>query len=358
LQSPVRDQLQLNQANQTERAALGPAQILPLQPQRSSREAALAVRAPVALFVYNRPEHTVRAINALAACDGAAQSDLVIFSDAPKSASAAPAVALVRQVIAGVGGFKSVRCIQNEENKGAARSIINGLTMMLREHGRAIVIEDDLICSPHTLTYLNACLERYADCPNVMSACAYNFPRRLMRIPSEYEYDAYFTPRFFPWGWATWERTLGVVDWAVSDFHRFMSTASEVQALRDIGDDLLDLLVRQQAGEFDDWVLPYSFSQFRHHYLSVCPVRSLVDNIGHDGSGLHCHDTRLFQNAVSDVAPVLRLPETIFADQRLLRASQIASSNAIVRRAYRRAMDSALKVRELLAARYPPSRGQ
>lgn len=314
------------------------------------------MRTPIALFVYNRPGHTIKALRSLAACDGAADYDLIIFSDAPKTEKAASAVREVREIIGNVQGFGSVRNVLREKNIGAAGSIITGLTELLHQHGRAIVMEDDLVCSRHALSYLNTCLDKYAASPNIMSACAYNFPTRLMPIPSGYEYDAYFTPRFFPWGWATWERTLDVVDWAVTDFRRFLTSDSEVQALRDVGDDLFELLVRQQAGEFDDWVMPYSFSQFKNGYLSVAPVRSLINNIGHDGSGLHCMDTRLFGNAVSDVGPVRRLPVTIFADQRLMRASRRAASKSLVERARRRIIDGALKMREAASRWQLPDR--
>ena len=40
--------------------------------------------APVILFTYNRPEHTKRTIEALAANELAAETDLYVFSDAAK----------------------------------------------------------------------------------------------------------------------------------------------------------------------------------------------------------------------------------------------------------------------------------
>jgi hypothetical protein len=43
--------------------------------------------APVALFVYNRPDHTARTLEALAANGLAADTDATIFCDGAKSAS-------------------------------------------------------------------------------------------------------------------------------------------------------------------------------------------------------------------------------------------------------------------------------
>ena len=43
--------------------------------------------APVALFVYNRPQHTIKTIEALKNNYHASRSDLYIFSDGPKNNS-------------------------------------------------------------------------------------------------------------------------------------------------------------------------------------------------------------------------------------------------------------------------------
>ena len=126
--------------------------------------------SPTALFTYNRPEHTSRALQSLAACDGAGETDLVVFSDAPRNEAARAGVADVRAIIARIEGFRSVEVVMRSENLGSRRSIIDGVTTMLRRHGRAIFIEDDLICSRHTLAFLDACLSRYAEQPNIMAA--------------------------------------------------------------------------------------------------------------------------------------------------------------------------------------------
>ena len=40
--------------------------------------------APIAFFVYNRPEHTISALHALKNNELASGSEIIIFSDAPK----------------------------------------------------------------------------------------------------------------------------------------------------------------------------------------------------------------------------------------------------------------------------------
>ena len=155
--------------------------------------------APVALFVYNRPWHTRQTVAALLANPESAQTPLYIFSDAPKNAAASKVVAEVRSYIRKIDGFKSVAIIEREVNFGLARSIIDGVTQLCEEHGRVIVLEDDLIIFPHFLAYMNAGLERYEHEDRVMQIAGYMFPMKL-----ELAEDALLLPFISSWGWATW----------------------------------------------------------------------------------------------------------------------------------------------------------
>ncbi len=301
--------------------------------------------APIALFVYNRPEHTRKALQALAACEGAKNSALFIFSDAAKDKDAERKVRAVQDIIANAKGFRSVEIIKRISNMGSAGSIIHGINFMLSNHERAIFIEDDLICAPRALNFLNHCLDVYSEQPNILSVSAFNYPSWLMPIPKSYEFDVYFSPVFSCWGWATWRRALPYIDWKVRDYKDFLGSKSSFRAFQRMGENLPDLLARQQSGELDDWVLPLTYSQFKNGFLTVLPTQSLIDNIGHDGSGLHCKSTELFRNETINRIKNHKFPSAIFVDDRIMRANQIASSNAFAYRLARRVLDFGLRLR-------------
>ena len=86
--------------------------------------------SPILVFVYNRPEHTRRCLESLQADPLACDSDLYVFSDGAK-ASSVEAVAQVREVIRLPWRFKSVRIVEQAENRGLARNIIEGVTLSL-----------------------------------------------------------------------------------------------------------------------------------------------------------------------------------------------------------------------------------
>lgn len=117
--------------------------------------------APIALFVYNRPQHTARTLKFLQQNELAAESRLFIFSDGAKTDADQEMVDKVRDLIKDADGFKSIEIIRRKENMGLANSIIAGVTKLVADYGQVIVFEDDLISSPYTLTYFNESLNRY-----------------------------------------------------------------------------------------------------------------------------------------------------------------------------------------------------
>ena len=77
--------------------------------------------APIALFVYNRPEHTRRTISYLQKNLLAEESRLFIFSDAAKTDEDKQKVEEVRQLITEVTGFKSVKVTERKKKSWVGR---------------------------------------------------------------------------------------------------------------------------------------------------------------------------------------------------------------------------------------------
>ena len=104
--------------------------------------------APIVLFTYNRLWHTQQTVEALQKNELANESELFIYSDAPKNENAIEKVTQVREYIKSIDGFKKITIIEREKNWGLANSIIDGVTKIVNEYGKIIVLEDDLVTSP------------------------------------------------------------------------------------------------------------------------------------------------------------------------------------------------------------------
>jgi Glycosyl transferase family 2 len=247
-----------------------------------------AVPAPIALFAYERPDHLRRTLEALAANDGAGESELYVFSDGPKDVGSADSVRAVRDCLRSASGFRSVTVVERERNMGLANSVIAGVTEVLERSPSVIVMEDDLLTSRNFLAFVNAALSTYEHRQDVFSVTGYNYP---LRIPSSYRQDAYLSYRGSSWGWGTWRDRWSQVDWPVSDYAEFVSDDRAKELFRRGGDDLAAMLQLQMSGELDSWSIRFDYAHYKHDAFCVHPVVSKVQNIGFDGSGVHCGDS-------------------------------------------------------------------
>ena len=181
--------------------------------------------APIIIFAYNRPNHLQETIDSLRRNELATESILYIYCDGPKqdaSEEVCGRIAKTREVAHGCVGFKEVVVIEAERNKGLANSIIDGVTHVVNQYGKVIVLEDDLLTSPYFLRYMNDALNFYECRQGVMSISA-NRPSPLkMEIPSDYPYDAFVCLRSYSTGWATWKDRWGRVDWSMDFLGEFL----------------------------------------------------------------------------------------------------------------------------------------
>jgi len=241
--------------------------------------------APIALFVYNRREHTRRTVESLRANELAQQSDLFVFADGAKTNSGAVAVGAVREYIRAIDGFKSVTIIEREQNLGLSKSVISGVTRLCNERGRAIAVEDDVVTAPDFLAFMNRGLQRYVNEPKIFSVCAFNLP---IVPPKTYSYDAFFSYRSLCWGWGTWKDRWEKADWSVKDFPEFMADREKQKRFNLGGDDLSWFLARHMEGKIDSWDTVWAYTHSKYDALALLPVSSKAYNIGLDGSGTHC----------------------------------------------------------------------
>jgi hypothetical protein len=239
--------------------------------------------APITLFVYNRPTHMRRTVEALQINALAKESDLIIFSDAPKTESQAEAVCEVRQYIQQIEGFKSVTIVERATNFGLARSIIDGVTKVVNERGRIIVLEDDLVVTPHFLDFMNRAMDKYEHEQQVIQVSGYMFPVKI-----KIKEDALFLPLTTSWGWATWKRAWKLFDPEAKGYARVEADLALRNRFNLDGSyDYFSMLEAQLAGQVDSWAVRWQLSAFLNDSLTIYPKHSLIVNAGFDGSGTH-----------------------------------------------------------------------
>ena len=243
--------------------------------------------APVVLFVYNRVDHTSRVLETLGKNELAKDTELYVFSDAAKSDKGLDKVNAVREHInqkEWQKKFKTVTIVQAEKNKGLAKSVIGGVSEIIEEYGKVIVIEDDLILSPYFLNYMNGALDYYKEDSKIWAISGYSFPMRSLK---NYPHDVFYSYRGSSWGWATWDDRWKKVDWEVSDYAALMSSQERQKQFNRGGSDLVNMLRLQMEGKIDSWAVRWVYAQSKLDTYTVYPKHSYLGNGGCDGSGTH-----------------------------------------------------------------------
>jgi hypothetical protein len=261
--------------------------------------------APIVLFVYNRPDHTRRTIEALSRNVLALDSDFIIYSDAPKNVTVQKDVDEVRRIIKEIKGFKSVEIIEREVNFGLANSIIDGVTKIINQYGRIIVLEDDMVTSPQFLNFMNNALEAYKNEENVWHISGWNYP-----INEEGLNLTFLWRTMNCWGWATWkdrwcffekDTSKLIREFAKDDIYRFNLDNSE---------NFWSQVIGNNKGRINTWAIYWYATIFKNNGLCLNPVVSFVKNIGFDGSGTHCGKENN-KSVPLNTSAALKFPEEI-----------------------------------------------
>lgn len=250
------------------------------------------MHSPIALFVYDRPSHTTRTIEALKRNEGAKDSILHVFADGPKKGANEESLARineVRGIISHIDGFAEVYLHLSETNKGCARSVREGITEVVGQYGRAIIVEDDIETSPKFLSFMNQALDIYETDKRIWTIGGMNVD---IKLPEEYtsKHDLYLVRRSCSWGWATWTDRWKDIDWDVQDAGEFFSNPKAMKRFDRGGEGMSQMLRDQLNGKIDAWDIVWDYHIFKHNGYCIRPVKSFTRNIGMDGSGTHYND--------------------------------------------------------------------
>ncbi len=243
--------------------------------------------APICLFVYNRPLHTQKVLDSLVENIEAKDSIIYIFADGPANDSSEENLELIkrtREVINNETRLPNIKILERKHNIGLANSIINGVTEVCDLYGSVIVLEDDIVLTPYCLKYFNDALLFYKNSPKLGAICAYTYP-------FEFEGDlpeTYFLNYNSCWGWATWKRSWENFEYdSLKLFEKIK--LQKLTSKFDYDDSCyhMKMLKDHIVGRNNSWAIRWAATLFLNDQLSLFPSKTLVENIGFDGSGIH-----------------------------------------------------------------------
>ena len=244
--------------------------------------------APIALFTFNRPKHTQIVLDNLALNPESEYSNLFIFCDGPKMDTIDDEILKieqVRKIAYSEKRFKNVKVFIQEQNKGLASSIIDGVTELVNRFGKVIVLEDDILVSNGFLLYMNEALRVYEYSNKVMHISGWVFPFHN----ENYKLDTFFHKPCSCWGWATWKRSWDCFEKNPEKQIKEMDRLNKWDEFTIFGTypSFRDQVYQNFNGSINTWAIFWYLSVFLKNGTSLHPTISMVQNIGFDGSGVN-----------------------------------------------------------------------
>lgn len=239
--------------------------------------------APVVLFVYNRPLHTQQTLDTLQKNVWASSTELFIYSDQAKSEDEQENVDKVRALLKNITGFKKITIKNREKNFGLANSIIDGVSKIIKEYGKVIVLEDDLITSPYFLKFMNESLNFYKNENRVWHISGWNYP-----INTDGLDDVFFWRLMNCWGWATWEDRWRYFEKNTDKLLEEFSKQQINYLNLDGTNDAWAQVISNKQKKISTWAVYWYATIVKNSGLCLNPSETFVQNIGLDGSGVNC----------------------------------------------------------------------
>ena len=249
--------------------------------------------APIALSTYGRVNHLKQTVDSLSKNTLASESELYVFSDAPQAGDE-DKVSDVRNYLKTVDGFKNVYIIERTINDRVMNNR-GGMKQLLEHHGRIIFLEEDVVTAPGFLMFMNDGLDYYEDNQRILSITGYCPP---IDIPESYNQDIFILQRFSAWGFATWRDKFDPFGFDVRQHgvDEVLFNKDRIKEFTRNGVDMYHMLRAEYNQELDALDVKLMFYEFVSNMFTVYPSKSLVQNIGHDGSGINCVDSDRFHH--------------------------------------------------------------
>lgn len=261
--------------------------------------------SPIILFTYNRPWHTQQVLTALQKNELSQQSELFIYSDGGKNFEDEKTVEETRKILDSTTGFKKVTVIKRPVNFGLAANVIDGVTTIVEKYGKVIVLEDDLITASSFLTFMNKALNMYEDVDEV--AHIHSFCYAGMNLP-----DTFFIKWVGSTGWATWRDSWKLFR---PNGEKLLAEINEKKLSRTFDFNgkypYTKMLKRQIEGKNNSWAIRWNASLFLANKLSLNTGKTLIYNIGFDGSGQHSGSQDYYNMDLYNKELELEKPEII-----------------------------------------------
>lgn len=241
--------------------------------------------APILVTVYNRVEHFKNCIKSLRDNFGAEKTPLYIAVDYPYRDSDKVHHDEIIKYCNSIDGFLYVYLILRDKNVGAVVNSTLARAHIFTKYDRLIRTEDDNVFSPYFIEYINTGFDLYEENPFVFAVCGYCPPISSNHV---HEDDVFLSKDCTPYGFGVWRSKYEQLDLKASSFIKdFFNPLNIINFKKTMGDHFFAALTyaAYKKISFNDASTGYHL--YKNNMVAVLPVKTLVRNIGQDGSGIN-----------------------------------------------------------------------
>ena len=235
----------------------------------------------IAVFAYNRPSHLRRVLISL---EDYKIKKINLFLDGPKNLKDK---ILQKEIIFMIKYNKllNIKLIRLKKNVGLAKSIISGIDYLTKKKKNVIILEDDCIPRREFFLFILDIIKKQFYKKNTVPICGYQLPE-IENAKDRKIYPLFFK-YFIPWGWFVTYK-----DW--NEYRSSKSTAKKDF----IKNDKLFSQIKKIAEKKNKKIWSLKFIEYNliRKRKIIFPNKSLIKNIGFDGSGVNSSITDKFNS--------------------------------------------------------------
>ena len=259
---------------------------------------------PLVIFAYNRPKKLENLLSSLTHNKEFENLNVYFFVDKGIDKVNTEKNKEVIDVINKDWNCKSKKIILNNENFGLKRNILNGINETFKKYESAIFLEDDLTVSKSFLDFMINSLIIYQKNEKIMHISGYNFPN-FYGISS----SSYLSPYMNCWGWATWkDKWKKNVNFNENEISSLTKKERRKFNIYGFEKDYESQLIRNDNKKIKTWAIFWYQFIYLNQGLCLQPVKSLVNNTGMDGSGVHNSDKKVYEVKLNNL-PITNFPK-------------------------------------------------
>jgi hypothetical protein len=276
------------------------------------------MKTPVALIIFNRPEHTERVFEVIRQ---AQPPKLLVIADGARAdrPGEVEKCAAARAIIDRVDWDCEVLKNFSEVNLGCAIRPATGISWVFEQVEEAIILEDDCIPDRSFFGFCDELLERYRHDSRVMHISGNNFWSHTNQFDHSYAFSRYT----LSWGWATWRRAWEKYDLQMKQWPQVkqQNLLRNVLIDQEVANSWMKIFQNVIDENSDVWDYQWTLTCWLQSGLAILPNVNLVSNVGFGVDATHtfsadtnCDELPSFSVPASAIPLPLTHPDFVLRD--------------------------------------------